>query len=115
VFAQALRLLLLLASDGSIAPWAGITPCPPAQVTYIAVMVRRMLYAMLDPSFIDDRDYYGATRAAALNEVPVPIFCLIGSRAVACLHPAQPAERLHLAARRQQAAGAGGRPAGAAV
>ena len=32
------------------------------QVTYIAYMIRRMLYAMIDDSFIDDRDYYGNKR-----------------------------------------------------
>lgn len=32
------------------------------QVTYIAYMIRRMLYAMIDQSFIDDRDYYGNKR-----------------------------------------------------
>ena len=32
------------------------------QVTYIAFMLRRMLYAMIDESFIDDRDYYGNKR-----------------------------------------------------
>jgi len=32
------------------------------QVTYIAFMIRRMLYAMIDESFIDDRDYYGNKR-----------------------------------------------------
>lgn len=32
------------------------------QVTYISFMIRRMLYAMVDSAFVDDRDYYGNKR-----------------------------------------------------
>ena len=32
------------------------------QAIYIGIMLRRMLYAMLDPSLMDDKDYYGNKR-----------------------------------------------------
>lgn len=32
------------------------------KLAYIAVMLRRMLAAVLDPSCVDDRDYYGNKR-----------------------------------------------------
>lgn len=32
------------------------------QIQYLAMMMRRMLAAMLDPNLVDDRDYYGNKR-----------------------------------------------------
>ena len=36
--------------------------CVTAQVVYIALMMRRILNAVMDESFLDDRDYYGNKR-----------------------------------------------------
>ena len=67
---QALAALLLPCKDS---PRAKLQHAKPSgstrlmldtclQAIYIGIMLRRMLYAMLDPSLMDDKDYYGNKR-----------------------------------------------------
>ena len=49
--------------DADAAPPKCIVKKPPLlQIQYLAMMMRRMLAAMLDPNLVDDRDYYGNKR-----------------------------------------------------
>ncbi len=69
-------------------------------------MLRRMLYAMLDPSFIDDRDYYGNKRLELAGGLLALLFadlfkrwaCLgwRGRRLLLCLQLPAPAFMLRL-------------------
>lgn len=52
-----------------LSPFRSVTPPPSScfsavwlQAIYIGLMVRRMFYAMRDPSALDDKDYYGNKR-----------------------------------------------------
>ena len=38
------------------------------KLAYFAVMLRRMLQAVLDPTLVDDRDYYGNKRLELAGE-----------------------------------------------
>jgi len=42
-----------------------------------AVMIRRLMYAQLDPSFIDDRDYYGNKRLELAGVVEMMMQCFV--------------------------------------
>ena len=52
--------MVMVQSSGT----AATTQCIAAslQIQYLAMMIRRMLAAMLDPKLVDDRDYYGNKR-----------------------------------------------------
>jgi hypothetical protein len=59
--------LLIRLSPPLFSPTLSSPLLPPsslllAPLRYIAVMLRRMLMAVMDPSFVDDRDYYGNKR-----------------------------------------------------
>ena len=41
---------------------------PPLPAAQVAIMLRRMLQAVQDPSFVDDRDYYGNKRLELAGE-----------------------------------------------
>ena len=55
--------LLLHLPDADAAPHPCVVKkAPLLQIQYLAMMMRRMLAAMLDPNLVDDRDYYGNKR-----------------------------------------------------
>ena len=44
------------------------SPATPPSAAQVAIMLRRMLQAVQDPSFVDDRDYYGNKRLELAGE-----------------------------------------------
>ena len=42
------------------------------KAVYLAVMLRRMLQTMLDPSQVDDKDYYGNKRLELAGQASAP-------------------------------------------
>ena len=51
---------------------------PPLPAAQVAIMLRRMLQAVQDPSFVDDRDYYGNKRLELAGEEEEEAFLSAG-------------------------------------